>query len=74
MGISVDGVCPECGRRLEEYLANVPEGKYVSVDVPLDVLEAEKVIGIKELRVIVDYLNATRGFSGIRLRVPDEVA
>ena len=52
--------CPECHRRLEEYLNSVPENKYVSVDVPMDILEAEKVIGLRELRAIVRYLNEHR--------------
>ena len=65
----MDSECPECHRRLEEYLASVPEGRYVSVDVPMDILECEKVIKIKELRVIVDYLNENRE-GRVKLRVP----
>lgn len=35
--------CPFCLRTLEQYLRDVPQHKYISVDVPLDVFEFNKI-------------------------------
>lgn len=64
-----DGRCPLRRRCVEEYLASVPQGKYISIDVPADIFELDKVMSVAELRVVVKYLNETRG-RRVRLRVP----
>ena len=52
--------CPHCHRALGDYLSSLPEKAFVSVDVPLDILEAEWVIKTSELRMILNYLNEKR--------------
>ena len=52
--------CPHCHRALSDYISNLPEKVFVSVDVPLDILEAEWVIKTSELRMILKYLNDNR--------------
>lgn len=52
--------CPHCHRALSDCLRTVPSNRMVSVDVPLDILEAEWVSRIGELKVILKYLNENR--------------
>ena len=68
-GILHEGRCPLRRQCAEDYLASVPEGKHISVDVPADIFEIEKVMRVAELRVIVKYLNKTRP-GRVKLRVP----
>jgi hypothetical protein len=51
--------CPFCHLHLEEYVRSIPPGKFVSVDVPSDLLAAEKVIGIQKLRALIIEANET---------------
>jgi len=68
-GVLHDGWCPLRRRCTEGYLAGIPQGKYISVDVPADIFEIEKNIAVGELRRVVKYLNETRQ-RRVRLRVP----
>ena len=68
-GVLSDGRCPLRRRCAEGYLAGIPQGKYISVDVPADIFEIEKVMAVGELRRVVRYLNETRG-RRVRVRVP----
>ncbi len=52
--------CPHCHRALEDYVKTIPPNKHVSVDIPLDILESEWVLGLAELRAICKYLNENR--------------
>ena len=42
MGYLEEG-CPFCHRAFNDYLKEIPEYKYISVDVPLDLVEIEWV-------------------------------
>ncbi len=68
-GLLNDGGCPLRRKCAEDYLAGVPEGKHISVDVPADIFEVEKNVAVGELRRVVKYLNETRQ-RRVRLRVP----
>jgi hypothetical protein len=52
--------CPHCHLALSEYLGGLSPRKYVSVDIPMDVLEAEWVYSLGELKTICKYLNLNR--------------
>ena len=52
--------CPHCHRALADYVSSLSPGAFVSVDVPLDIIEAEWTIKVSELRAILKYLNENR--------------
>lgn len=52
--------CLFCHLNLEEYIKNVPKDKHISVDLPSDMLAAEKLIGREALIKIVNEFNKGR--------------
>ena len=61
--------CPFCHLNLEEYVNSIPKDKYVTVDVPSDLLVAEKVIGYAKLVELINEVNKT---GKVKFRVPKE--
>lgn len=68
-GLLYEGKCPLARSCAEKYLAGIPQDKYISVDVPADLFELDKVMSVAELRAVIKYLNETRG-RRVWLRVP----
>ena len=59
--------CPFCHLNLEEYVNSIPKDKYVTVDVPSDLLVAEKVIGHAKLVELINEVNKT---GKVKFKVP----
>lgn len=59
--------CPFCHLNLEEYVQSIPSDKYVTVDVPSDVLVAEYIIGRDKLVELINEVNKT---GKVKFKVP----